>query len=55
MRLFYKNAKMEHNVTVNIIVYIVSFILSLTRNVENNSRAEANKFSDYAYFSKPVN
>jgi len=34
MRLFYKNAKMEHNATINFIVDIVSFVLSLTRNHE---------------------
>jgi hypothetical protein len=35
MRLFYKNAKMEHNAAVNIFVDIVSFLLSLTRNHED--------------------
>jgi len=46
MRLFYKNAKMEHNATTNVTVDIVSFMLSLKRNHEGKCGKQQKTGSD---------
>jgi hypothetical protein len=46
MRLFYKNAKKEHNATINIIVDIVNFLLSLIKNHEAKGGKQQQSGSD---------
>jgi len=52
MGLFYKNAEMEHNATINFIVDIVSFILSLTRNHERKCGKQQQTGSDQIFGSR---